>query len=180
MIAPAATRNGQNKTVHTEFDDGYAIGVFEGCSYIPLVFRWQNPAFDDCESAVLASDKLYHDRLMRNDGGEQAYYDSEVITFDWFKLSKVTLGYSKNPNTLENEEVWGYCYEEASDAAIDGIISSIYDVVRKDRDYWTPGHTIQNATGPEELFGLDQLNPRTCPHGPNCDLCNGKYGGDVL
>ena len=41
-VTEAGTNGGKRGRVHSEFDDGYAIGYFDGCDYVPIVFSWED------------------------------------------------------------------------------------------------------------------------------------------
>jgi hypothetical protein len=181
-VLPAATRGGKLKNVHSEFDDGYIIGYFghcgcDGSDYTPISFVYYDQ-FDCPHDSLLASNRLYHEELKRSDGGWAVEDDSEYITFSWRQLEKVICGYSEDPKTHEHLPKESFVLNEALDTEIEGIGLNKTNIYRRDRSYWSPEITLQNAHGPEELFGLEQKNPDTCP--PDLDKCGNERKSEEM
>lgn len=160
MITPGVGAGGVIKRVHQEFDDGYVIGVFDGCDYVPLVFEW-NDIFDCPETSILTSGELYHSRLMRKDGGlVKREYNSRIL-YDWNDMEKVISGYSLAP---DGELLANYRYELNSEenAAICDADGTVTEYTRLDRYFWRPDNITQNDTGQEDLFSATQVAHDTC------------------
>ena len=161
-VASATTKGGERKLVHSEFDDGYALGYFDGCDYIPLLFCWED-IYGCLESSVLASSELYHNRLMRHDGGLRVDDSAEAYTFDWHEMKRV-------PFVIHSESgdryIDGYELNSASNTALEGLTTRSRTYSRRNRYYWTPGHVSQNEQGANPLFTLTQRSLRACPY--NC------------
>lgn len=169
-VTQASTKGGVKKQVHSEFDDGYMIGFFDGCDYIPLVFCYDD-VYDCPETTLLTSGELYHGKLMRTDGGRKKTLSQEIYTFDWSELTRVAL---ENVRDGEGRKrtVEGYCLNRESDMSLYGVHSIRTNDRRLNRNYWTPGHTTQNAEGPAELFGIGQIAHSTCPFDCSGDPCH--------
>lgn len=175
MITPGVGAGGEIKRVHQEFDDGYVIGIFQGCDYVPLVFSW-NDVFDCPEDAILTSGDLFHNRLMRKDGGVvRKEYNSRIL-FDWNEMEKVITGYSKSPegDLLEN---YKYQLNSSCDTGICGADGNTVETIRLDRFYWTPGNITQNDSGEGDLFSATQIAHSTCPF--NTDGCVNEWHEDA-
>ena len=174
-VSAASTRGGARKRVHSEFDDGYVIGVFDGCGYTPLAFSWEDEY--GCEDqSILATDKLYHKELMRKDGGLSLEKLDELYTFSWQELYKVPTGFSTAPNgdVLTN---YGYELNSESNVALEGLRTRHRAYSRRDKYFWTPNDVTQNESGPAELFPLGQIAHSTCPFDEGC---NGKCNHDTF
>lgn len=169
-IVPASNNGGRYNTVHNQTDDGSVISVLVDGEYVPLLFSWVD-YLNTCQSHLLASGKYYHDRLMRSDCGVRVAEDDSVITYSWDQLEEQIQGFSSGPSgeyrpitaEVRNQD---YCVELCDTR---GHQTTIY---RKDRKYWTPGVTLL-PTVEEDIFGLKQYNPISCPPDPK-DKC-GNY-----
>ena len=162
MITPAVTMGGKKGRVHAEFSDESVYGYHDGNDYIPIVFPYEND-FGEIEHTILKTDgKLYHNRLMRHDGGVCIQKETEMPTFSWSQLNKVPYGYTEAPDGTLHES-YGYCLNRACDTALDGISYGRILVNRIDRTYWTPDDVTQNTEGPKDMFSLDQYDPSTPP-----------------
>lgn len=159
-VTSATTKGGKRKLVHSEFDDGYAIGYFDGCDYIPLLFCWDD-VYGCTETAVLASSDLYHGRLMRTDGGLRVDDSEEVYTFDWHEMKRVS---HSIPTENGTRYIDGYELNSASNTALEGVQSRYRAYSRANRFYWTPENVTQNPEGASPLFSLDQRSHRACPY----------------
>lgn len=166
MITPAGNAGGVIKMVHQEFDDGYIIGFFDGCDYVPIVFGW-NDIYDCPEEAVLASGDLYHNRLIRKDGGLIVEEHNSRILFDWNEMEKVISGYSETPSgeLLEN---YRYELNTSTDTAIYGADGTTNTYKHLDRFYWTPGHITQNDSGQNDIFSATQMAHDACKDSDGC------------
>ena len=169
-VTAATTKGGERKQVHSEFDDGYAIGFFDGCDYVPLVFCWDD-LYDCPVTSILTSGDLYHNRLMRTDGGLHQSISQEIYTFDWSEMSKVPIEGLKNPDGSARV-VHGYSLNKGTDTSLHGVNSIRTDIRRRNRNYWTPGNTTQNSEGPSELFTIGQIAHSTCPFDCSGDKCH--------
>lgn len=169
-IVPASNNGGRYNTVHNQTDDGSVISVLVDGEYVPLLFSWVD-YLDTCQSHLLASGKFYHERLMRSDCGVRVEEDDSAITYSWDQLEPEVQGFSSGPSgeyrpitaEVRNQD---YCVELCDTR---GHQTTIY---RKDRKYWTPGVTLL-PTVEEDIFGLKQYNPISCPPDPK-DKC-GNY-----
>lgn len=166
MVAAASTNGGTLNRVHAEFSNGYIFAVRRGQDYVPVTFSTED-IYGCSHTVLLASGSLYHKGLMRSDGGMYEKNDSVTPTFNWRQLEKVTVGHSQGPDG-EIYPIYGYCLNEADRAAICGLKLTKKTRYRCDRTFWDVGGTVQNATGPADLFGLTQIDPRACMHNP-CD-----------
>lgn len=164
MIAAASTNGGTRDRVHAEFANGYIFAVRNGENYIPVVFDVVN-AFGENNPTVLAAGAVYHDRLMRRDGGPRLYTKKITPVFDWSELRKVQIGTSECDD--EGNPIFGFELNRARNAAICGLDFYISKLYRCDRNFWNPGKTVQNATGQSDLFGVKQTDPRACAE-PSC------------
>ena len=169
-VTEASTKGGELKQVHREFDDGYAIGFFDGCDYIPLLFCWDD-AFDCPVTSVLASADLYHGRLMRSDGGLHDVTSQEIYTFDWHEMKQVPIEGLKHKDGSARY-VTGYELNKADNMSLQGVHSVSRDIRRLNRNYWTPGNVTQNEAGPGELFSSFQIAHSTCPFDCGTNGCH--------
>lgn len=169
-VTEATTKGGQRKQVHSEFDDGYAIGYFDGCDYVPILFCWTD-IYDCPETSVLAAGDLYHGRLMRTDGGLVDDISQEIYTFDWHEMERVPIkGLKHNDGSARYVE--GYRLNKGDDTSLHGVHSIRRDLRRRNRNYWSPGHVTQNAEGPGDLFSVSQIAHSTCPFDCSEDKCH--------
>ena len=160
-VTEATTKGGERKQVHSEFDDGYVIGFFDGCDYVPLLFCWDD-IYDCPETSILASGDLYHSRLMRTDGGVAGTVSQEIYTFDWSEMTRVPIKGLKNKDGTARY-VDGYHLNKGQDTSFYGVNSVSRHLRRLNRHFWTPGDVTQNESGPEGLFGIGQIAHNTCP-----------------
>ena len=169
MIATAGTNGGRLNTVHNEFLNGYLFAVLLDGDYVPVSFSIED-IYGCMSDTLIASGDLYHKRLMRSDGGWVVEDDSVTPTFDFRELQEVVYGYSKGPDG-ETDPIYGYSLLEGSDVAICGLTLNSVRRKRCDRNFWEIGNTVQNATGNKDLFGMSQIDPRSCPK--ECVSCEG-------
>ena len=161
MITPAGNAGGEIKRVHSEFDDGYVIGVFDGCDYVPLSFTWEDIYGCD-ETSILTSGDLFHNKLMRKDGGVVVKeYDTRIL-YDWNDMEKVITGYSNAPSgeLLEN---YRYQLNSETNTALCDADGHTVEISRIDRFFWRPDNVTQNDSGQEDLFSATQIAHDTCP-----------------
>ena len=172
-IAAADNNGGRYNTVHRQTDDGLVISVVSGQSLLPLVFAYCDYLGDKHET-LLASSKYPHKKLMRNDCGWRVENDSAVLTLSWKEMKKVVDGYKDLPSG-KLDPIWHDQANCARDVSLAGLKSHRKTLFRKDREYWTPDHTLQAETY-EDYFGWSQRNPNTCaPTEPNkCGLVEFK------
>lgn len=172
-IAVADNNGGRYNRVHRQTDDGIVISVASGEDLLPLVFTYRD-YLGDCHQTLLAASFYPHKKLMRKDCGWRAKDDSVLTTFSWKALEHHTDGFTEIPSG-ELSEVWHDEPNCAKDVAICGHVGHRRTFFRKDREYWTPDHTLQ-AERYEDYFGWSQFNPNTCePRKPNkCGLVEFK------
>lgn len=167
-LTAATTNGGRRNKVHSEFDDGYVIGFFDECGYIPLTFSWDDE-YGCVESAVLSADELYHNRLMRTDGGLRVDDSVQEYTFDWHQMNRVRLNIPSDrteapvraPRVID-----GYELNSATNTSLEGVRGRTRTYTRLDRYYWTPDHVTQNEQGPSPLFTLEQVSHDACLRNP--------------
>lgn len=172
-IAAADNNGGRYNMVHRQTDDGLVISVASGRNLLPLVFAYCDYLGDKHET-LLSSSRYPHKRLMRGDCGWRVKDDSVITTFSWKEMKHHTDGFSEAPSG-EITEVWHDEPNCAKDVKLCGTGAHRKVFYRKDREYWTPDHTLQ-AENYEDYFGWTQYNPNTCPpEGPNkCGLVEFK------
>lgn len=172
-VLSADNNGGRYNMVHRQTDDGIVLSVAMGKNLTPLVFRYDD--YLGCtHETLLASDFYPHKRLMRGDCGWRREDDSDALLFSWQAMEKVSDGFSNGPDNVFTETY----HEEANcakDVQICGLKGHRTKFYRKDREYWTPDHTLQ-ADVEETPFGFNQWNPISCaPKKPNkCGLINFK------
>lgn len=174
-VVSADNNGGRYNTAHNQVDDGNVISVRTPHGFIPLVFRYSD-YLGDIKCSLLSSEFYPHKRLMRKDCGWRRKDDSVALTFSWKHMDHVTDGLTDSPNG-EYHEAWHEEPNCAKDVAIKGVKGHRATFFRKDREYWTPDHTLQADTY-EDYFGWSQFNPMACdPVKPNkCGLVEFKGG----
>lgn len=171
MIAAAQTNGGKLRSVHKEFEDGYLFAVLQDGDYVPVTFDVQD-ALGTLNRVVIAGGVVYHNFLMRRDGGWLVNDDSVIPTFSFYELEKIVSGITKGPDGQVYER-YGYGVYQAEDTALCDVKINRVSARRLDAPFWDPGHVTQNATGQPDLFGFTQTDPRSCVHGGDgCNKCN--------
>lgn len=193
MIVAADNNGGRYNKVHRQTDDGLVISVAMGRNLTPLVFRYMD--YLGCpEESLLSASFFPHKRLMRGDCGWRRKDDSVDLLFSWKAMEHATDGVSVGPNG-EYIESWHEEPNCAKDVKLCNLAGHRTVFFRKDREYWTPNHTLQ-ATAPDDPFAfpthmesndcceepkeeypiptIEQWNPISCPpEAPNkCGLHN--------
>ncbi len=152
MKVAADDNGGRYNRVHRQTDDGIVISVAMGRNLTPLIFRYKD--YLGCVEESLIDGAFYpHKRLMRADCGVREKDDSVVLTFSWNAMDKKIDGYTVGPSG-EYEESWHEEPNCAKDVGICGVESHRKVFYRKDREYWTPNHTLM-ATAPDDPFAID-------------------------
>lgn len=192
MILAADNNGGRYNKVHRQTDDGIVISVAMGESLLPLVFRYED--YLGCiEESLLAWNFYPHKRLMRGDCGWRVENDSADLLFSWNGTETHIDGFSSAPSG-EYGEITHEEQKCAKDVRLCGLAGHRTKWYRKDREYWTPGMTLdaqvpadpfaignnlefndccENPKG-HEIPTIKQWNPISCPpEEPNkCGLNN--------
>lgn len=166
-MAPASNNGGRYNTVHRQTDDGLVFSVAMGEALVPIVFTFRD-YLGDVTHGILAAGFYPHKKLMRNDCGWRVKDDSAEYRFSWQDKRHVTDGFTDTPSG-EFSEAWHEEPNCAEGVALEGIRGHRQTWWRQDREYWTPGTTLQ-ADAPEDLFGPKNIKQ----HNPVCDDC-GAY-----
>lgn len=174
-ILAADNNDGRYNKVHRQTDDGLVISVAAGNSLVPLVFAYKD-YLGELQHSLLSSSFFPHAKLMRNDCGWRREDDSVDLLFSWTKHDKVYDGFNDAPSG-EYSVDYHETVECVNNSTLKGLRGHRTRFYRKDREYWTPDKTLQ-AEAPEELFGWEQWNPKSCaPKKPNkCGIL--KYEED--
>lgn len=160
MIVAANNNGGRYNKVHRQTDDGIVISVAMGRNLTPLVFRYED--YLGCIAESLIAGRFYpHKRLMRGDCGWREENDSVDLTFSWKSSERVVDGFTSGP-TGEYEETYHEEPNCASEVLLCGLRGHRTKWYRKDREYWTPDHTLM-ADAPADPFAFDtNLESNTC------------------
>lgn len=159
-IAVAENNGGRYNRVHRQTDDGLVISVANGFDLLPLVFTYKD-YLGDCHNTLLSAGKYPHKKLMRKDCGWRVANDSADITFSWKGKERIIDSFRDLPSG-ELDTVWHEGYNCALNVRLCGFRGYRSRRWRKDREFWTPDHTLQ-AENYEDYFGWSQFNPNTCP-----------------
>lgn len=159
-IAKASNNGGKYNTVHNQTNDGSVISVLVDGEYVPLLFAWCD-YLNTKQEHLLASGEFYHDRLMRGDCGLRVRDDSATTTFSWKSIETEIDGFSSGP-TGEFRPITSQRSNIEDNVELCGHHANQRTYYRKDREYWTPDHVLKPTTE-EEIFGLKQYNPISCP-----------------
>lgn len=159
-VAAAATNGGSLGRVHAEFKDGYVFTIRKGEDYIPVVFDFYD-IFDCPHKAVIATGDLYHNRLMRRDGGWRRKTKKTIPLFDWHEMKKVKLDEDFCCKDAKDRNVFGFQLNRAKNAAVCDLEVNHVEEYRCDSTYWRIDKTIQNDSS-YTLFGFSQEDPRLC------------------
>lgn len=174
-ILTAGDNGGRYNMVHRQTDDGTVISVAMGRNLTPLIFSYKD--YLGCmQESLLSASFFPHKRLMRGDCGWREKDDSIDITFSWNASERHVDGFTSLP-TGEYEERYSMKPNCALNTRICGLEGHRKVFYRKDREYWTPDHTLQADTE-EAIFGFSQYNPLSCPPkgGDKCGIV--KFYGE--
>lgn len=166
MIASASTNGGRLGRVHAEFDDGYIFTIRRGKDYVPVVFDFYD-IFDCRHRSVIATGPVYHDKLLRRDGGWREHKHFLTPTFSWSRMGAVKVKEGLCGEDMTNKKRYAFELDRAEDAALCDLVIDRSTRYRCDSTYWRIDKTVQNESS-YELFGFSQSDPRTCCE-ENCD-----------